>query len=661
MADLPVTPVTNFGTMLSAYGEGMANQENAATNRLNSQLSATQIPSQIQQRQAATALTGAQATGADIENQKAALMLQLTKNALQNYAESSDAAAAPKPGADNEGGSDTGGAASDEEGPPSPGGAAPANKSASNSKFKSDDESAAHIDQVLSDKFRVNAAFTPEELARFNAAIPLAIGGDHGMLDAAKTAHEIRVQNQLAQSQNGAQQAFDKMYAVTTAPDGTAWQALKGVSPNAAASFAKTHGLDPDHPEKWTAEEKQDLDATARKYAGMMHNGLFQYTGDKLEDKGGNIVNSRTGQKPIGDQTQGLTPQQWADKYKEATALDEIPDPAGGPNLKIAHWRNTGFPSPTAYVRGTAGPAAGAPGAPAGGAPGQTVGNKEQPVAGAGTSTTAVSKTGDTAPPTVGNLTQDPTLRKALADPEFKVQKSPAELSRPAGSIAGMSKQDEDRNKARTDLLSSAGDLTNASSQGLQYAKAAQAILEGKGAPTTGLYAPVLREISRVFPGGVTAANYQEVAKYLGNLSVQNFKQNFGSKPANAEFQIQMNVLNPNENMQPEAVRKLLQTNINNMQYGIDSGIRVNKFLASGGDPQKFHQWNEHYWPRAGVVNSPEQPSSTGATGSNSPTKANTGGPTAAAKPVQVKTRADALALKPGTVFITPDGRTLVR
>jgi hypothetical protein len=668
MADLPVQPVQNFGQLLSSYGEGLADQENAATNRLNAQTSLTQVPSEIAARQAGTAFTGAQTAGKGIENQTSALMLQLTKNALRNYAESADAAAAPKPGSDNEGGSDVGSASENadtsENADNSPVGtgtvlAPKPPKTNPDTRFKDDDDSAAHFDQVASDKFRVNPAFTPSEQALYNGAIPLALAGHPERLDAAKQVHDQRVQNQIATSQTGSQKAADQLYAVNTAPAGSSFTALKGAFPAAAAHLAKIHDLDPDHPEKWTPDEQADLDANAKKYAGGLHNALFQYTGDKLEDKNGQNRNSRTGQLPIGDQTQGLSPEQWADKYKEATTLDTIPDPAHeGQTLQIAHWRTQGFQSPNAYVRGTSGNAATAPGSPIAGA--TTVGNKNQPVTGSGPDTTATAATPGAAPPTLGNLTQDPSLRKMLADPDFNPPKLPPSQERPAGSFGGMSKQEQDRQTARTELLKDGEDATRAAALSNQYLVAAKQILDSKQVPTTGPLGHLLAQASALMPGQhVDASNYQEVAKYLGNAALANAKGIYGSRMTQSEVGLQLNELSPSVKMTDQTIRNLLDQNIRSSQYTIDSASRARSYLAAGKDPQNFAKAEQRYFPRDKIVNAPGSDGSNAAPAPNVATNSRTA--PAAKPPVAVKNRAEAMALQPGTIFTTPDGRTLVR
>lgn len=634
MADLPVTPVQNFGQLLSSYGEGQANQLNASTNALNARANIAQLPSEIAARNAGigqtnanTGLIGNEAAGKDIENQKAAMMLQLTKNALHNYAVSSDAAAAPKPGADNEkiekpaaasASTDDADDTADTDASPSGGGTKAADPDPK--RFRPHDETAAYFDQQASDKFRVNPAFNPQEQAMFNAGIPMAIAGDHSMLDAAKTQHDQRVNTQTAQSQVESQKAADKLYAINTAPDGTSFQALKGANPAAANHLAAIHGLDPTKPEKWTPEQKAEMDENTRKYAGMVHNSLFQYTGDKLEDKNGQLRNSRNGNLPIGDQTQGLNPQQWAAEYNHQRELVTIPDPAGGPDIQIARFRANGFTNPNAAVRATVGKAANAPGSPL--ATDTTgIGPASTPAAGSapgGAAAVTPQQNAPAATPPKGSLTQDPILRKALADPDFAKKPIPEESARPAGGFAGMSKQGVDSQAARTALLKDSESATSAAQVSNQYMQAAKQILESKQVPVTGPMGALIAKASAILPGQhVDATNYQEMVKYLGNAGVAAAKGNFPNM-TQSELGLQLNEFSPSIKMTDGALRNLLDTNVRSAQYTMDSASRVKGYLANGGagkggDPQNFYKWEAAYFPRAQIVNPPGSAGSDGA------------------------------------------------
>jgi hypothetical protein len=210
---------------------------------------------------------------------------------------------------------------------------------------------------------------------------------------------------------------------------------------------------------------------------------------------------------------------------------------------------------------------------------------------------------------------------------------------------------------ARQTLLKDSSDLTATSSQAKAYTDAALAVLNSPDKPPTGLAAPAQVMLSRAMQAiGMTSGDWatrsQELAKYMGNLAVQNFKANFGARPAAKEFDIQMTELNPNNKMTPDAIRDLLQSNSRIAQYGIDSGRRAGLYTRQGLDPNRFAEWNERYFPRSDAVNAQMPPTRPGQ---------QTSGTAATAAPVKVQSRADAMKLAPGTVFVTPDGRQLVR
>jgi hypothetical protein len=180
-----------------------------------------------------------------------------------------------------------------------------------------------------------------------------------------------------------------------------------------------------------------------------------------------------------------------------------------------------------------------------------------------------------------------------------------------------MSLADEETTKAnvaaRQTLLKDSSDLTSTSSQAKAYTDAALAVLNSPDKPPTGLSAQSQVALSRAaqamgLSSGDWATRNQELVKYLGNLAVQNFKANFGAKPAAAEFDIQLNELNPKAAMTPDAIRDLLQSNSRIAQYGIDSGRRAGIYTSQGGDPNRFHVWNEQYFPRTDAQAAPTRP-----------------------------------------------------
>jgi hypothetical protein len=156
--------------------------------------------------------------------------------------------------------------------------------------------------------------------------------------------------------------------------------------------------------------------------------------------------------------------------------------------------------------------------------------------------------------------------------------------------------------------------MNDSSAQALQYIQAAQAVMATGGkSPPSGLASPLRAAVARVAQAaGITdgdyATRYQELAKLLGNVAVQNFKANFGARPAAKEFDIQMEQLNPNAHMTDDAVNDMLAVNARNAQYGVASAQRSVKYLAAGLEPSQFGTWNQKYNPREKAVNLSQLP-----------------------------------------------------
>lgn len=575
MADISMPPLQNYGALLSSFGEGLANQENASTNQLGTMAA---VPGQL----ANAGLLGAQTTGADLGNQLTAMKLQ----ALQNYFASQNQT--PQ-------GTVTPGALENDSGV-TPGQAASASPNAPPGSPFDDNAEAARMDQNASNQFRVFTGYTPQEQAQFNAARQLAaVTGNNAIVQNVQLAHMNRVQTQTAWSQYNAQQAADQAYALATAPKGTAYTMFQRVNPQAADQLATRMGLDPDHPDTWTPAQVQAINAHVQRYGAMANQALFQYTGDKFDSQNGIMLNSRTGLRPIGAQTQGLSPDQWAN-LAEAGAKP-VSTLINGMQATVPTWQFAGAASLPAWIKAQATVAGNGAASATGTAPAVSLPN----VTGGAVSTAPAAGAAVSSPTQLPRqLAKDPVMSKALTDPQFNLQMPtapPGQALTPA-AIA----QQQAVVQSRTDLAKTAQALTDSSAQALQYIKAAQQVLSAKGAPITGLYAPVAAQLSRVFPGGVDAAHYQEAAKYLGNLAVQSFKQNFGSQPAASEFDVQMNSLSPGTHMQPEAIADLLNTNARIAQYGIATGQRAGVYIRYGKDPQQFAQWNQKYFPRQNAV-----------------------------------------------------------
>ena len=203
-----------------------------------------------------------------------------------------------------------------------------------------------------------------------------------------------------------------------------------------------------------------------------------------------------------------------------------------------------------------------------------------------------------------------PTVRPAAKAPDpVDVALADSKYDLPGNTVAGRtpSIQEESQAKgigeARNALKQDAEQTVQSSATALQYAQAAKQILDSKGAPVTGILGKPAAIISSVF-GGVDASNYQEVAKYLGNLAVQSGKGNF-PHATEKENMVQFEQLSPSAGMTEDALKSLLNTNIKTSQYTLDTANRVTRYLdpAKNKDPQSFFRWNQEHFPRADAIN----------------------------------------------------------
>jgi hypothetical protein len=602
MADLPVLPVTNYGQMLSSYGEGLANQENATTNQLSAR-------AQLPNIQANTALTQAQAQGADIGNQRAATQLQFLHQ-LMNPPVVND----QSPSANASGTSPA----------PAAGGNTPQPNPAATDSTSDDGDLAisdggidpAHITAGMQRNFAVRDQWTPDELQKLQAAQQAELAGLPNMTQNVKLQHDARIQNLTNQAQLGASRVYDQAYAVSTAPEGHALATLQTIHPEAAAAIKKIADA-----KGWTADQ---TDQYARTLADEGGNAAHRYSGRAIEvGKDGVARDAQTNQPVLGGNPAGLTPEAHAELVEKANALTDTY--VNGVTTKVPTWQAAGFSSPIAYVN--------AAGKNGGVAPPPPRTNFARP---------APVTAPNAAPGAAAPQGADLVMRQALSDPDYKYMppKIPPGQAMDPDSSAKIAAS----NDARKTLLADAQSATKAAQQAQVYLDAAKAITDAGGAPL-GASAAIRARVSAALAGtpfssGVDATNYQEAVKYLGNAAIQSQKSNFPNA-TQSEVGLTLNELNPSPKMTPQAVGDLIEENRRNTQYTIDSSRRVGAYLASGGDPQKFNDWNGKYFNQSKAVNAPAA--------------------SASGAPVRVQSRAQAMALKPGTAFITPDGRTLVR
>jgi hypothetical protein len=663
------------------------------------------------QIQAQTGLIGAQTQGADISNQSALTQYQMLRQALSGGVP--DASAVPgaqgtpfwNPGkpapiptgaaAPGAGGIDPGASGLPQGGTPGPGGTPPpgggnngAGSSGSGhpSNYPSVDEMQAYSAQTLAP---LPVQFSPAEqqwVQRMKSTNnPMLIA----QADAFTNGRTQATQQENAQRQYRAQQGYAVASSLAQAgdKDGNAFNVLQRYSPELAQGLAAQHPDDFYTDTMGNLQAKPQGQADVAAYARSGAANTFPYTGRESSMVNGQLIDVKAGKAVPGvDQVlTGLTGEERQKAWDAAVAPTTVKNsdgtesqvPAykasgmlGGPKFntpwdmvaaadKAARTQTntsnasaSGAPAPNgATAGGPPGAAASGAPAPSGATPTMLGGPQPQPPpAGAGSAPSGSPRSAGT--PTAPSPAADPVLKQALADPDYKIQapkvqagvsQSPAQLEQSKATV-----------QARTDLLKDSADATSSAAQSLQYLQAAKSIMDSKGA-TVGAYGGLVNQASKWLPftGNKDATNYSEIAKYLGNAALASAKGTYGAKMTQSEVGLQLNELSPSVHMPDQAISNLLDTNIKSAQYTLDSARRLKPYLASGGDPQSYAEWNQKYYPREKAVNGagPTSPQGTQAT---QPGQQGSGAP---AKLPTVSSPADLASLPAGAKFQDANGQ----
>lgn len=563
MADVSSNPVTDWGGLIST-----AQNTRAATANT----------------QADTALKQQQTQAAALTNKLTQARMPLIMQALSDYQDGTDSSSASGVSPPAAAGEGAGGSA------PATGKSEPSD--ASGAQTNEPDPNTSWYDPQSIDQGMRSHFFVPPVLPGEAKAIQrAALIGDPGLLESVKQQRQLRVDQQTATSQYHANNTYDTMQAVTDAAPGTALAQLEAVAPD---TVKKIRAQIPD---------SADEDAAARAYAAHVAGSVHQYSGRKVVARGdGQYVDEVTGKPLPGVEKSGLSEEQWTNVAKSGTELQDVPD-GQGHTVKIPRWQANGAPSLSAWVMQQA-----AHGGVHGAQP--TVGGvpKAQAQAGADKGIAAAAagkpKASDVPnAPQAGDATTngkpDKQLSDALADKDYKVtvpqQKFGSTLS-------------EDEQKQKTAQVEAAVQLKKdmdegipASQNALTFYRAAQDILDSKGA-TTGKWTSIIGSAGKWVPGGtVDATNYQELAKYLSNAALQAGKAIF-PKMTQKEGDWVMNKLNPSPEMTEDAVRNMVHTGASMAQYSLDGAQKVGAYLKTGGDATRYYSWLNKHFPQAEQV-----------------------------------------------------------
>lgn len=604
MADIaPVYGITDFGSLLSSYGEGQANiaQTQAQTAMLNAQRQ-QMLPAQVASTQAGTAMTQAQTQGQQYQNAfTQARLQQLRANAdsLQSQPAVNDQTAVP--------GQTPGMAA---PAPQTPAATPSADSDSDELTLQDAGLDPASITQHAQTQFAVPPTLTDGESNQLAMAAANKLYGLPDTTDAIKASYAARVATATAHQQLAASAAYDNAAAVVNAPAGTALTTLSRASADGAQHAAAFTQMATKN--GWSPAQ---TDQFVRTYATEVADAVHKYSGRDITVGADGVARDSQTQLPVpGANPIGLSQAQHADALSKAQDVVPVKQPDGSVK-NYPKWQADGAPSAEAWINGSNGGA------------GTYTPHPSSPVANAPTSQphvvtgaapgTAPAAGGYSPPPQPPQIAQDPVLSKALADPAYAQQtatpvKPSATASAPsAEQQATLEAQGKANVENRQGLIQDAKTDTTTGSQSLVYLNAAQQILQSHGAPLgggplAGIYANTLATL-HLAPNSVGA--YQAVAKYLGNAALQGIAERFGtSRTTGNEVQLQMDKLAPSPNMNDVALNELLGKQKAYAQYLVDSGNRVFPYLqyggaGRGGDPAQFPQWNHANYPAEKIVN----------------------------------------------------------
>jgi Chaperone of endosialidase len=418
------------------------------------------------------------------------------------------------------------------------------------------------------------------------------------------------------------QEVSDQQYAHKQAVALGSDQPVKAVQDRIDARKAQA-----DQQNKQDAQSKYDgavytynhaQDPNLRASAAAAADAYRQWTGDEPQNLNGVIVNKRTTQPFIGAEAQRLSPDTYTSLKADANQL--VTMPAGDPNdpgktVQMPKWRANGqgrFNNADEYLASL--PPQGTPDVP-GRAP---TAAPQRPVS-APAPITRAPAVRPAAPQPAAPVVRpgqapapsdylDKTVHdKAFSDPTYRIPQGPAQVGTSFGTkTEGRAKSEND---ARAALKAESESTIQSSSAAIQYARAAQQILNSKDSAVVGKYGPAAAAVSAWVGSGHDAANYQELSKYLGNLAVQSAKNNF-SNSTDKNTSLQFEQLNPSTANNDQALHGLLSAIVNQNTWVHDTANRTKEFLADGpgqynGSAQDFFKWNEKYYPRE-LINVPK-------------------------------------------------------
>ena len=209
----------------------------------------------------------------------------------------------------------------------------------------------ALIESSLEGTYNVNPAGTPQEqsaiMQAHQYAVQMKLSGNKGLADAAeekvnmlKELRDMNVTSRKNAASVDASGHYDKLTAVTNAPDGKAWDTLQAVAPNSAAAIKKKN---PDA----TPEELEDI---ARDTTGHVAGFMHRFTDRPVKVGEDNAMyDEKSGQRVDGIPIRGVTPEKQAALLEQANKIVTTKD-SDGRDVTEPQYRRDGYKNPNQWV-----------------------------------------------------------------------------------------------------------------------------------------------------------------------------------------------------------------------------------------------------------------------------------------------------------------------
>ena len=448
-------------------------------------------------------------------------------------------------------------------------------------------------------------------------------------IQALQIQRQARIDNQTANNQRTMGNVYDASAAVVNRdPDGknpgSTYATLLATDPRDAA-VVRQQATTPDG-----KLDLQQADMLSRQYAAHLAAVSHLYAGRPTDMVNGQLIDKATGQAVVGqDQLfTGSTPDQRGKDYEYALAPIPIKF-TDGTTQDMPRWKaptdQGGFggrltpeqymlqqdqmrrikPGATPPQQAAASAPGGPPVKPQTSAPVPSSGPvlQQQKLAAA-----RAAAAGTPAPPT-GTPQYAQRLQVAITDPQYKAPYSPANLAHtPGAPQPGVQGEIDQYLKQRAAAQEEFNDHAAAASQALMNFKAAQALLTSPDGTdinrfAAGPFGAIMQRLNTLGFRFDTADARMEAAKYLTNGAVQNIRQMYGARPAMFDVKLNVEKAFPNlETMDVSSAKKLIQSQITQSQYMLDSSRRGSMYINANNDPTRFNEWNERYFPRANLL-----------------------------------------------------------